>query len=203
MVLGLYYLTFQGDEYERPGQSAGDRSTSASKNVGQEEQRRRPTRQCIRPRRREMMAYETKQIDLQEWIYVRWNELVKTTVGRVIFNLVPRRNAGTTRSSTAFRAASRRRLPTAIINTVMRRRRASWMRSKTSKLRYTTLSGTSRPSRSADVDPSFPQSKYRDRQPLSKDRRWTSCIGSTSRASSPKTNATTRRSKSGRSRPTR
>ena len=34
------------------------------------------------------MAYETKQISLQEWIYVRWKgELLKTTAGRVIFNL--------------------------------------------------------------------------------------------------------------------
>ena len=34
------------------------------------------------------MAYETEQIGLQEWIYVRWNgELIKTTVGRVIFNM--------------------------------------------------------------------------------------------------------------------
>ena len=33
------------------------------------------------------MAYENKQIGLQEWIYVRWNgTLIKTTVGRVIFN---------------------------------------------------------------------------------------------------------------------
>src|SRR6202042_3805906 len=35
-----------------------------------------------------VMAYETKQIGLQEWIYVRWKgELIRTTVGRVIFNL--------------------------------------------------------------------------------------------------------------------
>ena len=34
------------------------------------------------------MAYETKRIGLQQWIYVRWKgELIKTTVGRVIFNM--------------------------------------------------------------------------------------------------------------------
>ncbi len=33
-------------------------------------------------------AYETKQLGLQEWIYVRWKgELIKTTVGRAIFNM--------------------------------------------------------------------------------------------------------------------
>ena len=34
------------------------------------------------------MAYETEKIALQEWIFVRWKgELIRTTVGRVIFNL--------------------------------------------------------------------------------------------------------------------
>ena len=33
------------------------------------------------------MAYEHKTIGLQQWIRVRWNgELIRTTVGRVIFN---------------------------------------------------------------------------------------------------------------------
>ena len=34
------------------------------------------------------MAYETRNVGLQEWVYVRWNgELIKTTIGRIIFNM--------------------------------------------------------------------------------------------------------------------
>ena len=78
MVLGLYYLTFQRDEYAGPAKAAVpdeyDRIT-----------RKNPP--TFLDGKEAVMAYETKQIALQEWINVRWNgELVKTTVGRIIFN---------------------------------------------------------------------------------------------------------------------
>src|SRR5262249_33673377 len=35
-----------------------------------------------------VIAYETRNVTLQEWVYVRWKgELIKTTIGRTIFNM--------------------------------------------------------------------------------------------------------------------
>ncbi len=78
MVLGLYYLTFQKEQYTGPAKATVpdeyDRVT-----------RKNPP--AFYDGKEAVLAYETKQIGLQEWINVRWNgELVKTTVGRVIFN---------------------------------------------------------------------------------------------------------------------
>ena len=92
MVLGLYYLTFQRDEYAGPAKAAMTEEYRTDRAPEEARTRRRPTRR-VRFRRSTMprkpiMAYETKQIGLQEWIYVRWKgELIKTTVGRVIFNM--------------------------------------------------------------------------------------------------------------------
>ncbi len=105
------------------------------------------------------MAYETKQIGLQEWIYVRWKgELIKTTVGRVIFNMRVPRASGITSSSTASstRGRSRRRSRIATAATATPRRRASSTRSRTSA--STTRRSRARPCRSATS--SSRQSKY-------------------------------------------
>src|SRR6516225_495533 len=78
MVLGLYYLTFQRDQYTGPAKAS----------IPEEyEHVARPNIPAFHDGNEAVMAYDTKQIGLQEWINVRWNgELVKTTVGRVIFN---------------------------------------------------------------------------------------------------------------------
>jgi len=99
MVLGLYYLTFQKDEYKGVAKgeipedalvaSIGRRAYDASQNgaataIANEHGEKLPT---FEDRNAAMLAYEFKQIGLQQWIKVRWNgELIRTTVGRVIFN---------------------------------------------------------------------------------------------------------------------
>jgi DNA-directed RNA polymerase subunit beta' len=78
MVLGLYYLTFQKEQYTGPAKAP----------VPEEyEYVERAKIPAFHDGKEAVMAYDTKQISLQEWINVRLNgELVKTTVGRVIFN---------------------------------------------------------------------------------------------------------------------
>jgi len=103
MVLGLYYLTFQKDEYKGPakgeipedalvssiGQNAVTAGLSGNSNgraaaATDASGERLPTFEDLNAA---VIAYEHKQIGLQQWIKVRWqNELVRTTVGRVIFN---------------------------------------------------------------------------------------------------------------------
>ena len=91
MVLGLYYLTFQRDEYAGPAKAAitedfdrFERPTNANA-PNADMAGAVPT---FYDPKEAVMAYETKQVGLQEWVYVRWKgELIRTTVGRVIFNL--------------------------------------------------------------------------------------------------------------------
>ncbi len=107
MVLGLYYLTFQKDEYtgvakaDIPedalvasiGQRAYDAAQNGSGNVALNGQRdggldaageKLPTFEDLNAA---IIAYNFKQIGLQQWIKVRWSgQLVRATVGRVIFN---------------------------------------------------------------------------------------------------------------------
>jgi DNA-directed RNA polymerase subunit beta' len=91
MVLGLYYLTFERDEYSGPAKAAVlddyERITRKKKSnaPAADAPGAIPT---FFDGKEAVMAYETKQIGLQEWIHVRWKgELLKTTVGRIIFNL--------------------------------------------------------------------------------------------------------------------
>jgi len=98
MVLGLYYLTFQKDEYKGPakgaisddalepsrgaksGTSAHHAATNATDAAGER-------LQAFEDLNAAVIAYEHKQIGLQQWIKVRWQgKLERTTVGRVIFN---------------------------------------------------------------------------------------------------------------------
>ncbi len=107
MVLGLYYLTFQKDEYKGVakgdipedalissiGQNAYNASLIGNGHVslnGQENGgvdangEKLPAFEDLNAA---VIAYEHKQIGLQQWVRVRWRgTLIRTTVGRVIFN---------------------------------------------------------------------------------------------------------------------
>ena len=100
MVLGLYYLTFQREEYVGPARgaipfedalAAGGASTNGKKGADA-----LPT---FRDGKEAIIAHEHRRVGLQQWINVRMPvealgkpqngspvQLVKTTVGRVIFN---------------------------------------------------------------------------------------------------------------------
>jgi DNA-directed RNA polymerase subunit beta' len=91
MVLGLYYLTFHRDEYAGPAKAA---VTEDYEKFERAKKANAPAADApgaiptFYDPKEAVIAYETEQISLQEWIYVRWNgDLIKTTVGRVIFNL--------------------------------------------------------------------------------------------------------------------
>src|SRR5579872_3086807 len=95
MVLGLYYLTFQREEYKGPAKAAitedyDDRVYRARDADGKA--RKRDTSNGERlltfmDANEAIMAYSTHSVSLHEWVKVRWKgELIRTTVGRVIFN---------------------------------------------------------------------------------------------------------------------
>jgi DNA-directed RNA polymerase subunit beta' len=93
MVLGLYYITFQRDEYVGPAKASVIEDFD---NEVREPRKNAPSGNGIVPGaiptfydpKEAIIAYDTGNIKLQEWIYVRWQgELIKTTAGRVIFNL--------------------------------------------------------------------------------------------------------------------
>jgi DNA-directed RNA polymerase subunit beta' len=88
MVLGLYYLTFQREEYKGPAKAAAtedyDDRVFRKMSSGGSDQARIP---AFMDPNEAIMAYETQNCSLHEWINVRWNgDLLHTTVGRVIFN---------------------------------------------------------------------------------------------------------------------
>jgi len=81
MVLGLYYLTFQRDEYQGPAKAAIIDDYDARTHRYQE---RLPS---FGDANEAMIAYDTRNVSLQEWINLRWQgELIHTTIGRLIFN---------------------------------------------------------------------------------------------------------------------
>ena len=93
MVLGLYYLTFQKSEYVGPARAAIteefdliERIPNKNAPAGADVPGSIPTFFSPKEAR---MAYDTDNITLHEWIFVRWTngELISTTVGRTIFNL--------------------------------------------------------------------------------------------------------------------
>ena len=96
MVLGLYYLTFHRDEYKGPAKGRRWSTTTArtpnrsaangTSYVGNGERGSMPD--VRRPARR-VMPTKRSCIGLQEWIYVRVGTArrIRTTVGRVIFNM--------------------------------------------------------------------------------------------------------------------
>jgi DNA-directed RNA polymerase subunit beta' len=92
MVLGLYYLTFQIDEYKGPAKGAAafdDRAAAPrprSKNAPEGDHP--GTLPTFYDAKEAIMAFDTRNISLQEWIFIRLpSGYIKTTVGRMIFNL--------------------------------------------------------------------------------------------------------------------
>ncbi|MDQ6929147.1 MAG: DNA-directed RNA polymerase subunit beta' [Candidatus Eremiobacteraeota bacterium] len=94
MVLGLYYLTFQRNEYKGPAKAdvIDDYDNRVRPRAilkkgatnGEAAVDRLPT---FLNAQESMMAYDMHHIGLQEWVNVRINgEIIRTTVGRVIFN---------------------------------------------------------------------------------------------------------------------
>jgi DNA-directed RNA polymerase subunit beta' len=79
MVLGLYYLTFQREEYTGPAKAT---VTEDFDNV------KRDKLPSFYDPKEAVIAYETGNVKLQEWVNVRWRgEMIRTTIGRTIFNL--------------------------------------------------------------------------------------------------------------------
>ncbi len=92
MVLGLYYLTFHRDEYTGPAKAAV--IDDYDQQFVRTAHKHAPSADApgaiptFGDPKEAVMAYETRNAGLQEWVYVRWNGmLVKTTIGRIIFNL--------------------------------------------------------------------------------------------------------------------
>ena len=99
MVLGLYYLTFQIDEYKGPAKGAvpddamqgpyryRDAKNGKANGVVDGAPEGHENLPTFEDSSAAQMAYEHKTIGLQQWIRVRWEgQLLRTTVGRVIFN---------------------------------------------------------------------------------------------------------------------
>ena len=101
MVLGLYYLTFHRDEYVGPAKAAIADDYDAkiereydvsSRGKGKKGKSPAPSANghhmlSFKDANEAIMAHETRNVALQEWINVRWRgELIRTTVGRIIFN---------------------------------------------------------------------------------------------------------------------
>jgi DNA-directed RNA polymerase subunit beta' len=91
MVLGLYYLTFNRDEYKGPAKgatAAEDAEAPARSNKNAPSPDAAGVLPTFYDPNEAIMAWESGSINLQAWCWVRWkNELIKSTVGRVIFNL--------------------------------------------------------------------------------------------------------------------
>ncbi|MBV8689090.1 MAG: DNA-directed RNA polymerase subunit beta', partial [Candidatus Eremiobacteraeota bacterium] len=99
MVLGLYYLTFQREQYEGPAKAEiiddydnkvrlhignGKASRKTKTSPAESNGKRIPS---FIDKNEVITAHNLHTIGLQEWINVRVNgELIKTTAGRVIFN---------------------------------------------------------------------------------------------------------------------
>ena len=94
MVLGLYYLTFNRDEYKGPakGELADDQlyADTVGRQLAVELRRQRPGDPRARRSRNlqdAVLAYENRLIGLQEWINLRVDGArIRTTVGRAILN---------------------------------------------------------------------------------------------------------------------
>ncbi len=92
MVLGLYWLTFQPDEYKGPAKAAlADDALYSSPVYRNGATRRNEDGSAMLPAFKDgqeaIIAYEHRLIGLHEWIEVRLGgKRVKTTVGRIVFN---------------------------------------------------------------------------------------------------------------------
>ncbi|HVA37855.1 MAG TPA: DNA-directed RNA polymerase subunit beta' [Candidatus Dormibacteraeota bacterium] len=84
MILGLYFLTFNIEEYKGPAKAHLARLAEAANGAAGKEERLR----VFSDSKEALMALDFKAVDLQDWVKVRWQgELIRTTVGRLIFNL--------------------------------------------------------------------------------------------------------------------
>jgi DNA-directed RNA polymerase subunit beta' len=91
MVLGLYYLTFQIDEYKGPAKGAAafdDRAAEPRRRRAHAPEGDHPgTLPTFYDAKEAVMAFDTRNISLQEWIIIRMpGGYLRTTVGRMIFN---------------------------------------------------------------------------------------------------------------------
>ncbi len=92
MVLGLYWLTFQPDEYRGPAKAKLDSDALYSSPVERNGATRRnedgsAMLPAFKDGQEAIIALEHRLIGLHEWIEVRMNgKRLKTTAGRVIFN---------------------------------------------------------------------------------------------------------------------
>jgi DNA-directed RNA polymerase subunit beta' len=94
MVLGLYYLTFQREEYKGPAKAAitedyDERVYSGAKRNGKASKDGQPERlPTFMDSNEAIMAHDTRNVGLHDWVNVRWKgEIIRTTIGRTIFNL--------------------------------------------------------------------------------------------------------------------
>ena len=94
MVLGLYYLTFNRDEYKGPakGETGRRPALRATESAANGSRATSATAQRSKSRRSAnlqdaVLAYENRLIGLQEWINLRVDGArIRTTVGRAILN---------------------------------------------------------------------------------------------------------------------
>jgi len=87
MILGLYFLTFNIDEYKGPAKGHLRANVEATDGAAKAKADG-DTLRSFMDAKEVLMALDFKAIDLQDWIQVRWkDELIRTTAGRVIFNL--------------------------------------------------------------------------------------------------------------------
>jgi DNA-directed RNA polymerase subunit beta' len=89
MVLGLYYLTFNRDEYKGPakGAIADDTFYLADQTVAKKGPNGEEVLRNFGSFQETIMAFEQNSISLQQWITVRHRGArIRTTVGRVILN---------------------------------------------------------------------------------------------------------------------
>ncbi|TAM74583.1 DNA-directed RNA polymerase subunit beta', partial [bacterium] len=81
MILGLYFLTFNLDEYKGPAKAHHVNGQPAEPDKNEK-------LHIFAGPKEAQMALDFKAIDIQDWIKLRWKgEIIRTTVGRMIFNL--------------------------------------------------------------------------------------------------------------------
>jgi DNA-directed RNA polymerase subunit beta' len=93
MVLGLYYLTFNRDEYKGPAKAAVTEDYDDRVNrmpLDGKPKKNAPAAErflTFKDANEAIMAYETDSASLHEWVNIRWKgEIIRTTIGRIIFN---------------------------------------------------------------------------------------------------------------------
>ena len=140
------------------------------------------------------MAYETQQIGLQEWVYVRWNgEMIRTTIGRMIFNMAFPEQWNHAFVNKIIDKGALKKIITDCYRKYGNAETARFLDAiKDLGFHFATLSGTTVSISDIIVPRRSTRSSIRRRT------KWTNSIACSTKASSPTTNSTTKRSKSGR-----